>query len=75
MAGFDNAREDGWGRNIIYQLNSDQSITLKSFGKDGIEGGESENQDIIRTIYFKDKDGNWFNDVDTYDQIANVSNN
>lgn len=39
--------EDLWGGQYLYQTeNNQRSFTLKSLGKDGIEGGEGPNQDI-----------------------------
>jgi general secretion pathway protein G len=41
---------DPWGNPYIYSVNSENrsaSYTLRSFGKDGREGGEGDSEDII----------------------------
>jgi len=39
--------KDEWGRRIIYNVDSQDSITLKSLGRDGKPGGKGKNCDII----------------------------
>ncbi len=48
---YDNSIDDGWGRNIIYMIGPDHTITLRSLGRDGRPGGSGEDADITR--FFK----------------------
>jgi general secretion pathway protein G len=41
---------DPWGNPYVYSLETDdpaKPYSLKSFGKDGREGGDADNEDII----------------------------
>jgi len=39
------APDDPWGNNYLYE-NSGQIFTLKTFGADGLEGGDGNNKDL-----------------------------
>jgi Type II secretion system (T2SS), protein G len=57
--GFNNDLRDGWGRQIQYkQLNAD-IVELTSFGKEGLPGGDGDNEDIVRQFQLHDEKGNW----------------
>jgi len=56
---FDNSIMDGWGRPIQYEVNDSKTVTLKSFGKDGVPGGVGKNADIVLSFPTHDADGNW----------------
>ncbi len=45
--GYNNSLEDYWGREIIYEYDSELNIKLISYGKDGKVGGVGDNADII----------------------------
>jgi len=45
--GCDDNMNDYWGRKIIYEYNSDNIVRLISYGKDGVPGGDGNNEDII----------------------------
>lgn len=51
--------EDAWGRKIVYQVNPDETVTLTSYGKDGIKGGDGDNTDLIGIFPLKTKSGRW----------------
>lgn len=46
---------DGWGRAITWSIENSQ-VTLTSYGKDGVVGGDGENADIIRVIHLETMD-------------------
>jgi general secretion pathway protein G len=37
---------DSWGREYIYEINAEGSPLARCLGRDGLEGGEKENQDF-----------------------------
>jgi hypothetical protein len=45
-SGKDNSINDGWGRKILY-IREGPLIILKSYAKDGLEGGKKEDRDIL----------------------------
>jgi hypothetical protein len=59
IEGYNNSLEDAWGRRIRYEASRDDSVKLISLGKDGVEGGEGDNRDVIAVFMSKDVDGNW----------------
>src|SRR2546425_540628 len=44
--GYANEITDGWGRPLIYHVDQNGVISLKSLGRDGKEGGGGLDQDI-----------------------------
>jgi hypothetical protein len=50
---------DEWGRNIIYEVDSSGTVTLKSFGRDGKAGGAGVDADIICGFHSRDGQGKW----------------
>lgn len=64
--------KDAWSRKLIYNANPDKTITLISYGKDGIKGGKGENKDMLGIFPFKNADGEWQDD--TCDWIKNPLN-
>ncbi len=40
---------DGWGRELGYRRNADGTITLYSYGRDGVLGGQGKDSDMFRT--------------------------
>ncbi|MGC4004471.1 MAG: type II secretion system protein GspG [Pirellulales bacterium] len=42
--------DDGWGRPLIWNSNGIDTISLKSYGKDGLPGGTGENADQVSTF-------------------------
>ena len=76
-SGYLNNIKDGWGRELIMEIDNEKIVTLKSFGKDGMPDGDAENQDIIRSYWLKKSDGSlwlddkhWLSDA----RISDVSN-
>lgn len=59
IPGKSNRIKDAWGRKLIYIINHDNTITLISYGKDGIINGEGDNKDMIGIFYYKKKNGRW----------------
>ena len=51
--------EDAWHRNLIYEVDQSGTVTLKSFGRDGVPGGSGDDADIILKFPSRRKDGSW----------------
>ena len=54
--GYANRVVDAWKRPLIYVVNSQDTFTLTSLGRDGVAGGTGDDADIIQK--FKVIDGN-----------------
>ncbi|MFZ1325460.1 MAG: type II secretion system protein GspG [Candidatus Contendobacter sp.] len=52
-----NRTVDGWQRPLNYELTPDGLISLKSLGRDGLQGGDGEDKDIIAHCSGKDEMG------------------
>ncbi len=59
MQGYDNSVQDSWNHELVYEVDSVGNVTLKSYGKDGISGGNGDNADIIGTFASRDANRNW----------------
>ncbi len=64
IGGFSNRIKDGWGREIIFEIDYDDLaygdlVSLISYGKDGIEGGDGDDADIVGIFPVKNKNGQW----------------
>jgi hypothetical protein len=55
--GYANRTTDGWGRTLIYDVDAEGIISLKSLGRDGTPGGEGDDADIIRRYRTRNEDG------------------
>ena len=58
--GTDRHLEDGWGRTILYEVDTAGLVTLKSLGRDGAPGGEGHDADVIVQFPSRNPDGSWF---------------
>jgi len=58
---------DGWGRKIIYEVDSSGIVTLKSLGRDGNAGGAGEDADIICGFRSRDAQGKWSDPLCNWD--------
>ena len=43
-----NRTTDGWGNQLLYSINQDQTVTLTSLGRDERPGGAGDDVDIFR---------------------------
>ena len=59
IPGFNDKIKDAWGRPLQYEINDNDTITLKSFGRDGLPGGEGEDADILLSFPIHRPDGSW----------------
>ncbi len=55
----DTVWNDGWGRPLLYQVNSLGVASLTSLGKDGRPGGAGQDADMVWTFALKDSSGDW----------------
>lgn len=61
--GYANSITDAWGNELIYTIESNNSIVLKSYGADGKEGGEGVSADIVEKFKLVKKgDSDLFHD-------------
>ncbi len=47
----------------MYLDANDNTITLISYGSDGIQGGDGDNKDMIGIFYYKKEKGEWENEL------------
>lgn len=59
MPGYDNSVQDSWNRDFVYEVDSAGNVTLKSYGKDGVVGGDGENVDIVGVFASRNANGKW----------------
>lgn len=52
-----NGVTDGWGRRLLFDIDEEGVITVRSLGKDGKVGGSGPNRDIVRSYRTRDRDG------------------
>lgn len=57
---------DSWNRKIIYEVEASGTVTLKSFGKDGLSGGSGRNADIVVSFPSRRPNGIWSEASDRY---------
>ncbi len=57
-----NETVDGWGREIIYSHDESGMVTLCSYGADGKEGGQNEDEDMIGTFNPFQDEGSWISE-------------
>ena len=50
---------DGWGRDLIYSISEDGTVSLKSFGADNAPGGIGDDAAIIRQFSSRNDDGSF----------------
>ena len=70
--GYANQITDAWKNSLIYTIEDDSFITLKSLGKDGRLGGKRDNADIQTTYRTKNPDGTWCVDDELWIVTAKV---
>jgi hypothetical protein len=55
--GYANQTTDGWGRPLEYRVRPDGTITLTSYGRDGMPGGRGDDADVSVSYHTKRPDG------------------
>jgi hypothetical protein len=55
----DSSIQDGWKRDIIFEVSNSGVVSFRSFGRDGVTGGSSEKADIVRSFPARDAQGKW----------------
>ena len=58
MEGYDNGIIDAWGRPLSMRVEGD-TVTLTSFGRDGVPGGTGDDTDMIGIFLAKTVTGQW----------------
>ncbi len=56
---YANSTIDAWGQQLKYKKNSQGVLSLTSYGKDKMPGGEGDNEDLIMKYTIKDAHGNF----------------
>lgn len=61
--GYSNRIIDAWGRTLLLKIENDNIMSLVSYGKDGVPGGDGDDADIIISYWLKRPDGSlWIGD-------------
>lgn len=55
--GYINMTTDAWGNGLVYIVMQSGSVSLSSYGADGVKGGSGENTDISRSYRWQDDRG------------------
>ena len=55
----DNTVQDGWGRDIRFEIATNGIVTLTSLGRDGRPGGTGDDADITRAFPAHNPQGGW----------------
>jgi len=58
--GYINRTTDGWDRPLEYRVRPDGIITLTSYGRDGVPGGDGDDADISVSYRTKRADGSFW---------------
>jgi len=58
-ASLGNTTNDGWGHPIVVSFAPDGTVTLTSYGRDGVPGGTGEDADIVTSFTAKTTNGSW----------------
>jgi hypothetical protein len=71
--GYDNRTYDGWGRDLIYEVDDGGVVSLKSLGRDGKAGGEGKDADIIHRYRTRNADGSLNIDIENWVSQSKIS--
>ena len=63
MDGYDNSIQDGWKRDIIFEVSESGVVSFRSLGRDGFSGGSGEDADIVRSFPAHDASGKWSDEM------------
>jgi hypothetical protein len=56
---YDNSIKDAWGNTLQLEIHNGEIVTLRSFGRNNVPGGEGENADIVLSFSARTKNGTW----------------
>lgn len=73
LAGFVSDNVDGWGRKIIMIIDGDL-VKLISRGRDGLIGGNGEDQDVQGEFLIKKSNGEWSDEMCSWTTLPFVDN-
>jgi hypothetical protein len=59
MEGYDNSIRDAWNRNILFEVPASGAVTFRSLGRDGLNGGNGEDADIIKSFPVRNAQEKW----------------
>ena len=59
MKGYDSSVQDGWKRDIIFEVSASGVVLFCSLGRDAAVGGSGDDADIIRSFPAHDRQGKW----------------
>ncbi len=73
MKGYDSSVQDGWKRDIVFEVSASDVVSFRSLGRDGAVGGSGEDADIVRSFPARDSQGKWSDEMmewteDTFEQ-------
>lgn len=48
--GYDNSLQDGWQRELVFEVSASDVVSFRSLGRDAAVGGSGEDADIVRSF-------------------------
>ena len=63
MDGYDSSVQDGWKRDITFEVSASGVVSFRSLGRDGVAGGSGEDADILRSFPARDTQGKWSDEM------------
>jgi hypothetical protein len=63
MEGYDSSVQDGWKRDIVFEVSASGVVSFRSLGRHAAVGGSGEDADIVRSFPSRDAQGNWSNEM------------
>ena len=63
MDGYDSSVQDGWKRDITFEVSASGVVSFRSLGRDGVAGGSGEDADILRSFPVRDTQGKWSDEM------------
>lgn len=63
MEGYDSSVQDGWKRDIVFEVSASGIVSSRSFGRDNAIGGSGDDADIVRSFPSHNDQGNWSDEM------------
>ena len=59
MEGYDSSVQDGWKRDIVFEVSASGMVSFRSLGRDAAVGFSGEDGDIVRSFPARNAQGKW----------------
>lgn len=63
MEGYDSSIQDGWKRDIVFEVSASGVVSFHSLGRDAAPGGSGEDADIVRSFHVRNAQGKWSDEM------------